>query len=166
MTRHLIEQIHDRIRAKLPDVKTVGIFNNTFERIANGDTHGVMLPAIFVSFPEGITYQQNGGGLQRTDDFTVRLNIGFRVLTPEKVFDAFDFKTEVYKVFHKWQPSMASSFFRIAETADELFENVYVFEMDFKTNIIADEKFIDNETTPHMVDHANISSKYVDKIIK
>lgn len=164
MTRQLIEQIMNRIRTELPDVKSVGIFNNTFERIAAGDTHGVMLPAIYISFPEGITYQQNGSGAQRTDNFVVRLNIGFRVLTPDKILDAFDFKTEVFKAFHKWQPSMSASFARVSEVADELYENVYVFQMDFLTNTISDEKFIDNETTPTNVDNLKISSKYVDNI--
>ena len=136
MTRQLIQQIFDRIAERLTTVKAKGVFNNTFQRIIEGNENGIQLPAIYVSFPEGIEYQQNGSGAQRSNDFIVRLNIGMRILDDKNVLDVFDFKETVFDTFHKWQPVGSSSFERVSEQPDELHENVYIFRQDYKTNII------------------------------
>ena len=163
MTRELIQQIFDKIASDLPEVKAFGVFNNTFERISQGDENGVRLPAIYLSFPEGIEYQQNGSGAQRSETFTIRFNIGFRILDDKNVLDIFDFKEKVFEAFHKFQPSGSGSFERIAEAADELHGNIYVFQVDFKTNIISTSRFVDNDRIPVTV-AGEVSAKYVDNI--
>ena len=118
MNRQLIQAIFDKIASDLPEVKKTGLFNNSFDKIREGQLSGIQLPSIYVSFPNGCTYVNQTSGVQRSDEFIVRLNIGFRILSNDKILDAFDFKDEVFKAFHKWQPLMTSSFERVAETAD------------------------------------------------
>ena len=163
MTRGLIEQVLNKIATDLPEVKASGVYNNTFERISQGDEHGVRLPAIFLSFPEGVEYQQNGSGAQRSENFIMRFNIGMRILDDKNVLDIFDFKEKVFEAFHKYQPNGSASFERIAEATDELHGNIYVFQLDFRTNIIAMNRFVDNDRIPVTVS-GDISAKYVDNI--
>lgn len=163
MTRQLIQQIFDRIEERMPEVKQRGVFNNTFQRIAEGNENGIQLPAIYVSFPEGVEYTQNGSGAQRSNDFIVRLNLAVRVLDDKKILDIFDLKETVFEVFHKWQPVNSSSFERIAESPDELHENVYIFKTDFKTNLISTSRFVNNDRIQVNVS-GDISAKYIDKI--
>jgi len=145
MTRELIEQIFARIQSELPEIKRIGLFNDDFEKQNDGVKSGLKFPALFVSFPEGCTYVDNASGVQRSDDFIIRFHIGLKFYNDDTVLQIFDLKEKIYKIFHKWQPSNASTMKRVAETPDELRGNFYVFEQDYLTNIIDSTKFIEND---------------------
>ena len=148
MTRELIEQLFDRIKTELPEIKKVGLYNDDFEKQNDGTKSGLKFPAMFISFPEGCTWTANSSGVQRTEDFIVRFHIGTKHYTDAAILDLFDLKEKIFRTFHKWQPTGGSSMNRSSETPDELRGNYYVFEQDFIINLISSSKFIENERVP------------------
>ena len=148
MTRELIQQIFDRVKNQLPEIKKVNLFNDDFEKQNEGVKSTLKFPALFVSFPEGCTYIQNGSGVQRSDDFIVRFHIGLKFYDEKSVLEIFDLKEKIFGIFQGWQPQNASSFNRQSETPDEFRGNHYVFIQDYLVNIIDSTNFIENKRIP------------------
>ena len=148
MNRQLIEEIFAKVKTDIPEIKKTGLFNDDFEKQNEGTKSGLKFPALFVSFPDGCTYLESTSGVQRTDTFTVRFHIGTKHQTDKDVLTVFDLKEKLYRAFHKWQPSNASSFSRTAEIPDEFRGNYYVFQQDYKTDLVANSKYIENERIP------------------
>ena len=147
MNRALIEQINARVAAELPQIKKYGLFNDDFDKMDQGTRSGAIYPAMFLSFPESVTYSDTGSGNQKTEEFTLRFQIGVKVKTDDNVLDAFDLKQEVFKTFHKWKPDGASSLTRILEETDESRGGIYVFIQDYSLVLTDSEKYINNERT-------------------
>ena len=136
MNRAFIEEIIAKIETDLPEIKKVGIFNDDFNKHENGTGNQINFPAIFLSFPEQTTYENKNLGLQETEDFVFRLNIGMKFTTDKDILNIFDLKQKVYSIFQKFQPENCSSVFRIAESTDEDRTGFYVFEQDYETRMI------------------------------
>lgn len=155
MTKEFIQSIFDRIAAELPEVKKVGIYNQDFDKMEAGEKHLFNFPAIFLSFPESVEYQNYSSGVQNTGEFTIRLLIADKYFTDEDVLNIFDLKQKVYTKFHKFSPvASTSSMERVSESTDENRKNFYVFEQDYTVRIQDSEKYILNdriEVTPWTV---------------
>lgn len=157
MTRGLIQEILDKVAADLPQFKKVALYNNDFDLQDEGSASPFYFPALFVSFPESVTYNDTGSGNQTTNDFRVRLYIADKFNTDTTVLNIFDLKQEVYKVFHKWQPSNATSFMRIEENTDESRTNYYVFSQDYTTSLRDSDKNIINDRVEVQVTELEIN---------
>ena len=148
MNRQLIEEVIQRIKTELPEFKKVGLFNDDFTKQDEGEKAGLNFPAIFLSFPEGVIYENDGSGVQRSEDFLVRFVMSEKFLTDKKVLEIFDLKQKVYRVFNGWKPSKGSTFRRYSEQPDENRSGFYVFEQVYITKLIDDETFIENKRIP------------------
>ena len=146
MTKAFIQSIFDRIAVELPEVKKVGIYNQDFEKMETGEKHLFNFPAIFLSFPEVVSYSNYSSGVQNTNEFTIRLLIADKYFTDEDVLNIFDLKQKVYSKFHKFSPvTAASSMERIAETTDENRRGFYIFEQDYTVRLQDSTKYILND---------------------
>lgn len=145
MNRSLIEQIFDRITTELPEFKKYGLFNEDFDKSDDGSGRGINFPAIFLSFPEDITFQDNGAGVQKTDEFIIRFHIAMKIVSEKKVLEVFDLKQSVYSVFHRFTPEGFSTMSRVSENTDEDRRNYYVYIQDYTIKGVDDTKFVCKE---------------------
>tara|TARA_R110000796_G_scaffold73842_1_gene165853 strand:- start:481 stop:1023 length:543 start_codon:yes stop_codon:yes gene_type:complete len=146
MQRILIETILNRISAELPEFKTVDLFNNQFNMADEGKGGPVRFPCLYVSFPEGADYINQGAGAQQSEDITVRFHIG-QEMTAERigfsVLEIMDLKQKVYSKFQNYAAPFIKSFSRIHEEPDESRGNYYIFMQDYKTGVIDMTTFVD-----------------------
>lgn len=148
MFRFLIEDIINRVEAELPEFKTVELFNNNFEKNTLGQNDVVQFPALYISFPEGTTYSDNGAGTQLSDELVLRFYIATqmpkgRASNNSTVLDLFDLKQRVYNVFQGYKTDGFNTFKRRYEETDEDKTNHYIFIQDWTTNILDDTKYVD-----------------------
>lgn len=151
MQRVLIEAILARIAAKLPEFKTVDLFNEQFDNADNGVSNPIRFPALFISFPDGATYGSKGAGIQQSDDLVVRFYIA-QTMTQERVgktvLEVMDMKQRVYNVFQNYAEPFIKTFSRIKEEPDESRTNYYVFVQDYNAGVIDASKYV-NEGSEH-----------------
>ena len=147
MYRFLIEDIINRVNANLPEFKTVEIFNNNFDKNEQGLNDIVKFPALFIGFPEGVSYSDNGAGTQLSEELVLRFYIATsitkgRASNNTTVLDLFDLKQKVYNTFQGYKTDGISTFKRRYEETDEDRTNYYVFVQDWTTNILDDTKYV------------------------
>ena len=147
MQRVLIDEVLKRIKAELPQFKTVDVYNNQFFKQDDGTIDSFSFPAIFLSFPEGAEYSLFTAGIQQAPEITVRFYIAdkltkSRTSISKTVLEIMDLKQEVYKVFQGWSSQPIGAFSRIAEQTDEDRRNYYTFIQDYKTKIIDSDNTI------------------------
>jgi hypothetical protein len=148
MNRSLIEQLKSKIIEDFPVFLKVGIFNNNFSNERAGVSEPLNFPAIFISFPEPISYSGNTSGVQKTNDFLVRFYIAEKFVTDRNVLDIFDLKQEVYSKFSGFQPNGFSSMERVGEQVDEDRNNIYVFIQDYKIRGTDPTNYVNNKRVP------------------
>ena len=145
MNRAFIEDIINKVKADFPIFKKVDIFNNQIENEAQGVGESINFPALFLSFPDPVSYNGYVSGVQKSDDFTVRFYIAEKYRTGKDILNIFDLKQDVYKVFHGWQPIGSTSMKRSSETTDENREGVYVFIQDYKLQLNDTDNYINTK---------------------
>lgn len=148
MFRFLIENIITKIKAELPEFKTVDLYNNNFEKNQLGQNDIIKFPALLIGFPEGVSYSDNGAGTQLSDELVLRFYIATemtkgRASNSTTVLDLFDLKQKVYNSFQLYKTDGISTFKRRYEESDEDRTNYYVFLQDWTTNILDDTKYVD-----------------------
>lgn len=148
MQRALIESIIDRVKAELPQFKTVDVYNSQFDKQDEGVIDSYRFPALFLSFPDGADYSNFAGKIQQSNDVTVRFYIAdeltkSRLSISKTVNEIMDLKQEVFKKFHGWGNTTIKAMTRIYEETDEDRKNYYVFIQDYKTNVIDCDNYID-----------------------
>ena len=148
MQRDLIENILAEVAAKLPQFKTVDLYNDQFTKQDSGLIDSFRFPALFLSFPDGAQYKDLSAGVQRSADVTVRFYIAdeltkSRLSMNKTVLEVMDLKQEVFKVFNGFSGSGIASFSRIFEETDEQRTNHYIFVQDYKTSVTDSETYVD-----------------------
>ena len=170
MQRFFVEGILNKIAADLPQFETVGLFNDQFDKLDNGTIDSLRFPALFISFPDGVEYDSQGGQMQRAPDLTVRFYIAdeltiSRMSISKTVLEVFDLKQEVFKAFNSKQVSgtntTASSFVRINEETDENRTNYYVFIQDYRVNLIDSDTWIRNRGTEYTIPTLQINDEII-----
>lgn len=137
MTKAFIQSILDKIASDLPTVKHKGVYNDDFSQLDDGKKASFNFPAVFLSFPENVPYTDYGSGVQKTDEFTIRLYIAQKFMTDVDVLDIFDLKQAVYLAFKGFSPDdSSSSMTRINEIPDESRRGYYIFEQDYTVKLI------------------------------
>ncbi|BAQ92539.1 tail related protein [uncultured Mediterranean phage uvMED] len=147
MQRGLVQAILDEISAKLPQFKTVDLFNNQLEKQDEGVIDSFAFPALFISFPEGADYENYSAGTQKGAEMTVRFYIAdsltkSRLSINKTVLEIFDLKQEVFKVFNGFQKEGFNTFVRVFEETDEDRTNYYTFIQDYKTSVLDSETYV------------------------
>lgn len=150
MYRFLIEDIITKVKADLPEFKTVEIYNNQFDKNELGQIDVIKMPALLIGFPEGTSFQDFGAGVQQTEELVIRFYIAKsitkgRVSNSSTVLDLFDLKQKVYKAFQGYQSEALSTFKRRYEETDEDRTNYYVFLQDWTTKLKDVTKYVDGE---------------------
>jgi hypothetical protein len=120
----------------IPDFKTVGLFNDQFVNLINGDTDYFPFPAAFVSFPDEIIYNSKGEGLKESDPFIVRVYIGIETLKKEELF-IFDLAEKVHAEMEGTAGAAFAPFIFRGEKNDEAYPNIMVHYLDFETRLMS-----------------------------
>jgi hypothetical protein len=166
MYRFLINNIITKIGAELPEFKTVALFNDDFNKAEQGLKDLVKFPALYISFPEGVDYSDNGAGVQKTNELKIRFYIAKsitkgRASNNTTVLDLLDLKQKVYKAFQGYKSNGFNTFKRRFEEMDEDRTNYYVFIQDYTTDLIDDTKYIDGGATTHQITALDITQDVV-----
>jgi hypothetical protein len=161
MTRLLVEEILSRISTELPEIKKYGLFNDQFNKNDNGEVEQINFPAMFLSFPDELTYVANGSGVQKTDEFVIRFYIGMKFVNESGVLDIFDLKQKVFGIFNGWSATDIGTMTRIAEQTDEDRNNYYVFIQDYTANLIDTTDFIECNRVEANVNTLSISKDLI-----
>jgi|DEB0MinimDraft_6_1074348.scaffolds.fasta_scaffold05772_3 hypothetical protein len=169
MQRFFVQKILDKIAADLPQFKTVGLFNDDFNKYDEGLIDSFRFPALFVSFPDGADYLNQGGKLQKTT-LTVRFFIAdeltkSRLSISKTVLDVFDLKQAVFNVFSGFQQTATnetfSTFERVREETDEDRRNYYIFIQDYRTELIDPDTWVQQGTTHLLSNGLDINDEVV-----
>lgn len=140
--KQLFLDIQNKILTEVPEITYVRIFNNQFENSVNeNNTYDFPFPCLFVEFLNDQQPKQLGGGYQLYEPLLVRCHIGMNELdatdgTLDQNLNIFDLKNKVYKALQKFEPTGASVFIRTSEQQDYQHTNIYVWQMDFTTTWI------------------------------
>lgn len=166
MFRFLIEDIMTKIGADLPEFKTVALFNDDFNKNEQGLTDIIKFPALFIGFPEGVTFTDGGAGVQKTSEIVLRFYIAKsltkgRASNNTTVLDLLDLKQKVYKTFQGYKSNGFNTFKRRSEQTDEARTNFYVFIQDYTTDILDDTKYVDGGATTHQITALDITDDIV-----
>jgi hypothetical protein len=149
MNIDLYNGIVARLTAKVPELKTIKLFNNQFAHSNNDeprDEQAFLYPCAFIEFAEVNYVDQK----QRVQDYTatLRVHIGFESYKYEDV-DVFTLKQKVVKYLHEYQvssPQIFGKILRRLETTDTEHNNIYVYVVEFgisgrDCDLVIDEDF-------------------------
>lgn len=166
MYRFLIEEIIAKVNTDLPEFKTVGLYNNSFEKAEQGLTDLIKFPAFLIGFPEGVNYSDSGAGTQKTEEVVLRFYIAKsmtkgRAVNNTTVLDLLDLKQKVYKAFQGYKSNGFNTFKRRYEETDEDRTNYYVFIQDYTTDILDDSKYVDGGGVLHQITALDITDEVV-----
>ena len=153
MQRVLIETILARIADKLPEFKTVDLYNEQFVNADDGRDNPVRFPALFVSFPDGADYLNKSAGVQESEEVLVRFHIGVEMTTQrraEPILKVMDLKQKVYSFFQGYAAPFIKTFSRVHEEPDESRGNYYVFLQDYSVGVIDATNWI-NQGVEHLL---------------
>lgn len=125
------------IKAKIKEktcIKHVRLFNNQFENMEKEDTFA--FPCVFVQFLN-LDWSTETEGVQKGDT-TIRLHVGFETLKTEDLekFDIID--DQIHKYIEGLESEDFSKLSRTNEEQDVNHDNVYVWLMDYGTNLLDD----------------------------
>jgi len=166
MFRFLIEDIINKVNTALPEFKTVALFNDDFNKNEQGLTDIIKFPALFIGFPEGVTFDDGGAGVQKTSEVVLRFYIAKsltkgRASNNTTVLDLLDLKQRVYKTFQGYKANGFNTLKRRYEETDEARTNYYVFIQDYTTDILDDTKYVDGGATTHQITALDINDDVV-----
>lgn len=166
MYRFLVEDVIAKIKTDLPEFKTVELYNNNFLKAEAGQFDIVKFPALFVSFPEGMNFNDAGAGNQLTNELVIRFYISDsitkgRVSNSSTVLDLLDLKQKVYKAFQGYKSAGFNTFKRRREETDEDRTNYYIFIQDWTTNVLDDSKYVDGGGTEYTIPALQINDEVV-----
>lgn len=166
MYRFLIEDIISKVKADLPEFKTVELFNNNFLKAETGQTDIVKFPALFIGFPEGMNFGDRGAGNQLTTELVIRFHIADsitkgRISNNTTVLDLLDLKQKVFEAFQGYKSDGFNTFKRRREETDEDRTNYYVFIQDWTTNVLDDSKYVDGGGVVHQLTGLDITDEVI-----
>ncbi len=137
MNTNLYNGIVTRLQAKVPELKTIKLFNDQFNHSnsdvnENNDEQAFLYPCCFLEFTE-IEYTTATSLLQ---SFTgiLRLHIGFESYKNEEL-DMFALKQKIYKALQGFQVSDVNIFgklTRLRETTDTEHNNIYIYIQEYQ----------------------------------
>lgn len=128
-----------KLFADIPDLKTVRLYNNQFERM--NEESAFDFPCVFIQYST-LASNDLGQGV-RCIDFVITLHLGFErldlsqggvkyngVVVPEEI-GFFEFQNDVYKSMNHFRPAGCSAMQVSEQRTDDDHNNVYVHQIDF-----------------------------------
>ncbi len=134
--RVLYEELREQLEDSITGVH-VRLWNNQVRLSEEGQQIPFTFPAVFIDFPT-IVWQQMGKGVQNTEVMVVRLYVcyeSFHTSENEEDLEIFTLREDVYMALQDFKPTASSKLQRIAEQTDPNHTNVYVWVMDYQTNL-------------------------------
>jgi hypothetical protein len=139
MKKEFINDIEIRLRARVPEMVTFGVFNNQFENEPNEIPF--RYPAIFIEFQE-LTYRSETFGSQKID-LEFILHVGFTQLRENLSY--FDTIQNVGVALHGFAGSYFSEITRLRAIPDNNHGNVIVWQITFRTTLTDETTFVPNQ---------------------
>lgn len=139
--KQLYLDIEAKIKAEVPEVKHVDIWNNQLDSQEEQDIYSFEMPAVFIEFADLNDIQQLGGGMQIYNDMLVIAHVCHQELdagdgTIDRDVNVFTLKQKVFMALNKFQPTGCASFDRKGETQDINHTNIYHYIQSYKTNYV------------------------------
>lgn len=143
MKRYFFEQIKQRIIERVPEVKTIGLFNNQISKSAENNPIG--FPAVFVEF-ETIDWQSQQRGIQvgpANVKFyiaveTYKTNLSGEKISESNDLDFLDLVAKIHVGINGFDNEKFGPLLRVSENQDSDHDNVLVWETVYKTQFVDD----------------------------
>jgi hypothetical protein len=137
MNTNLYNGIVTRLQAKVPDLKTIKLFNDQFNHSnsdvnENNDEQAFLYPCCFLEFTD-IEYTTATSLLQSYTG-TLRLHIGFESYKNEDT-DIFTLKQNIFKALQGFQVTtdkIYGKLIRLKETTDTEHNNIYIYIQEYQ----------------------------------
>lgn len=132
MEKEIYTYIKEQINEQLPEILTVGLFNNQFQRLSADKVkqNSFGFPAVFIEFGKS-NFRDLSQGVQEFD-LTITTHLGFESYKNEDT-DILDLKQELYFVMQRLQTGYFSRLSRVAESQDFDHDNTQVFTTEYET---------------------------------
>jgi hypothetical protein len=140
--------IKSKLETDVTELQTIRLFNNQFERSNNdsadfNDEQAFAYPCAFIDFPGDNEQMAEGSGVQYLD-VTVRVLIGYESYLLEDL-TVFDLKNKVFKALYNLNGAQFTSLSYLAQRIDTNHNNVYIYQLEFKTKYEQCVNFILND---------------------
>lgn len=138
MEKALYTAIKAHIQTEIPEIKSIGVWNNDLEGQQDGKDYSFLCPYLGIEFPTDTPCEQVGNGVRVFDP----LNLVFHLIdnrldnidgTMEENFEVFTLKQKIYLKFQLFKTDGSSSFNCTSESADSDHNNLYHFMQTFTT---------------------------------
>jgi hypothetical protein len=121
--------IKAEIEAKLPEIKTVRLFNNQFEN--ENVENPFLYPCCFLQFTP-LEFKDYANGVQQFN-MNVTTHLGFESFKDEDT-DILRLKQDLYNVVQRFRNTEFSRLLRVAERPNYNHSNIQVYETDYLTS--------------------------------
>lgn len=132
MELELHQALVSEIRTKLPEIKTIALFNNQFIH-SNGtlqDENSFLYPCVFLQYSQG-NFIDLSQGVQQYE-LTITSHLGFESYKTEDL-DVLRLKQDLYKVIQRFRNENLSRLTRVSERQDFDHDNIQVYLTDYLT---------------------------------
>ena len=141
--------IKNKIEADCPSIKYVKLFNDQFNKSNSDDPsqnnqEPFPYPCVFIEFFGNNEKLSQGAGAKRLD-VELRLYIGFESYGLEDT-TIFDVAEEVGLAIENYKTTVLGPITYEAQRMDYNHNNVYIYELDYRTTYEDDSKYIKNGT--------------------
>lgn len=126
MQLQLYNDLKKWITDRLPDIKSVGLYNNQFQR--ENVEHPFLYPVVFISFPE-VNYT-NLSHFVQSCEIKITLYLGFESYKDEDTY-ILQMKQDLYKCVCKFVSPDFSYPKRISEKENFDHNNINIYETDY-----------------------------------
>jgi len=124
----LFTYLKAEINAKLPEIKTVKLYNNQFE--SENVENAFLYPAVMLQFQSN-GFKELSQGVQQFD-MTVTTHLGFESYKSEDT-EVLRLKQDLYKIVNRFRNEYFSRLLRVEERPNYNHNNIHVYETDYKT---------------------------------
>lgn len=128
MELELYNALKKEIETKLPEIKTVRLFNNQFESM--DVENAFAFPCVMLQFQVN-GFRELSQGVQQFD-MTVTTHLGFESYKDEDM-DILRLKQDLFKVVNRFRNENFSRLLRVEDRPNYNHSNYQVFETDYKT---------------------------------
>ena len=128
MELELFIALKKEIEDKLPEIKTVKLYNNQFE--SESVENAFLYPAVMIQFQSN-GFKELSQGVQQFD-MTVTTHLGFESYKSEDT-EVLRLKQDLYKVVNRFRNEYFSRLLRVEERPNYNHNNIHVYETDYKT---------------------------------
>lgn len=128
MERELYIALKNEIKSNLPEIKTVGLWNNQFEN--EKEENPFLYPCVFIEM-QVTEFRELTNGVQQFD-MILTTHLGFESFKDEDL-DILRLKQDLFKVVNRFRHDTFSRLLRVQDRPNYSHSNLQVFETDYRT---------------------------------